>query len=330
MERNELLFNRRGFEPGCTQGKPRELPLISRQHGNIAVLAGTERERGQEDANPGMGNGQRSSRASAHCRDQPRGQTQAAAAFIIAAANFGFCRGNLRLTLRVMIGKTAQRHQRGMQQIAGKFGQRQLHPPLGLGKPRLRRKQRHRRRRDTGLARGNQRLEQRREHRIESQTRLEPLGQLPFQRERVDVVEKTGMSHKAFDQYGNIIGIVLTIVAVTRSIGAGIEQLPGEIGHRAPDPGDDLVTEHRVLVVGKQVTQDRRDCADQGIAVRQFVAQGRLDLRGGNRLGSMLVHGIGHSPFWLRLRYPQLPARQGKTGNQHDRRRRLDCRDPQP
>jgi hypothetical protein len=98
------------------------------------------------------------------------------------------------------------------------------------------------------------------------------------------------MSREMFDHRRDLGRVVLTITHIVGSFGPGIKQLPGNIGHHPAHGGYDLVPEHRMLIVGQEVTQDRRNRADHRVAMGQFVTQYGFYRSESARLGNILDH----------------------------------------
>ena len=134
-----------------------------------------------------------------------------------------------------------------MQQVSGQFGKGQFHALLRLAEPRLGGEEIHRQTRSPRIAGRDQGLKQGAEHRIQRQPGLEPLDQLPFQRLGMDM----GQQARHVDQ-----GRCQRIHPGGRGFGlarAGglVEQLAREVRRDAAHPGDDLVTEDGVIVIGQ-------------------------------------------------------------------------------
>ena len=118
----------------------------------------------------------------------------------------------------------------------------------------------------------------------------------------MDMRQQAGMGYEGRDQIVPLIRKMVGARLKLFSSVEGVQQLPCQIHHHPADPCNDLIAEQRMIIVGKEMAQDWRDCAKQRVAMRQFVAHDRFDRSLSQDLSTILDHELCHTPAWLRSR----------------------------
>ena len=305
MQREELRLDRRRLEPAGQQRQRQtgQLPVGQRQHRRIALVARAHRQRGDEQRDPAVGQVERGDRAAAHPRNQPLEQPETAAGLVEALADRAFGRGGVLVARRILVADPGAHHdQRGVEQVSGQFAQRQLAAPLRLAEARLRRKQAHRGRRGVGVARRDQRLHQRRQHRIEPEPRRKPLGQRRLQRQRVGMAEHDRVRREsAGERVAGLFGDGATLGVARRGLDRD-DQLERDVAQLRAHRRDDPVAEQRMILVAEQVAQDWLGVCHGRVGDRQFVGEQRQDCRIVGQREGRFDHAMRHIRLRLRRR----------------------------
>jgi hypothetical protein len=141
------------------------------------------------------------------------------------------------------------------------------------------------------LARRDQGLQQGREDRVQRQSALQTLGKMPFDRQGMTMAEQSGIRDEPGTQRHNRVGMVIPVVPAVGGDRHLVEKLARHVGGHPADAGDYLVAEHRMLIVGQKMPQDRTIGADLGIARGKILAQQLLEIRTGNSGDRCFDHG---------------------------------------
>ena len=104
------------------------------------------------------------------------------------------------------------------------------------------------------------------------------------------MAQKPRMRDHSINQRSHMSWVVLAQVWLTGCDRELVEQLAGDMTHHPADPRNNLVAEQRMFVISQQLPQDRRNRADQCVAVRQLIAQDQINRDGRKGLGSILAH----------------------------------------
>jgi hypothetical protein len=150
---------------------------------------------------------------------------------------------------------------RAMEQFCGHFGQGPLHTPLLLHETRLRGKHLHGQRRRLATRRGNQRLKQRRKHRVYPLRLAQASRHLPLRGQCM------GLRHQPWniDQRDGQFLVILS------------RKLARDIGDHAAQGGQNIVGKKVAIIIDQQMAQHRAHPRHDAITARQARKHGRFD-----------------------------------------------------
>ena len=138
------------------------------------------------------------------------------------------------------------------------------------------------------------RLQQRRQHRIESPALRQLLGPLPFQRKSMKMLEKDRVFNQNMCKFVRRFVRPALRLAMPCRFSQRDDEVARDIKEHAPHAGHDLVTENRVVIAAQQMAQDRygmRSTATRsGQLPGQFFGQRLFRAR-----GSAIRCGVGHA-----------------------------------
>ena len=185
---------------------------------------------------------QRCQACPAHAGDEPRGKPQPGAGLMKFKANC--CLGGGGFGIIFDPGQSTHGDEHAVEQVARQFGQGQLHSPLFLAISRLSGQKPHGERGGFRIGRCHLRLQQRREHWIKRQPRVQLLGQLPFEGQSMEMAEQCRTGAESIGEHGDVLGRVFDPLDFAGRPRPRIKQLARQIADHPPHARYDRIGEH--------------------------------------------------------------------------------------